>query len=49
MPRRAPTIVVSRREDAVFLAEAPAGAAIVGHGDDRDDIAGVFLDAPEER
>ena len=40
---------VSRREHAIFLAKASAGAAVVGDGDDRDDVPGVLLHAPEQR
>ena len=40
---------VSRRQDAIFLAEPSAGSSVVGDGDDRDDVAGVFLHASEQR
>jgi hypothetical protein len=36
---------VARRQDPVFLTQPPAGAAVVGDGDDRGPVAGVLLQA----
>ena len=35
-------------DDAEVLAEASRGAPVVGHGDDGGEVAGVFLEPPEE-
>ena len=35
-------------DDAEVLAETSGGAPVVGHGDDGGEVAGVFLEPPEE-
>ena len=40
---------VAGREHSILLAQPAARAAVVGDGDDRDDVAGVLLDASEQR
>src|SRR5581483_8400992 len=46
--RRDAVTQVPRWQDAQLLSQAPRGAAIVSHGDDGGEVAGVLLEAAQE-